>query len=177
MGMSTVRKHKLLTSLSFEPLHSVHCLAALDLWAGLGRQSIVSSSRMVRACNPWGGRWIGHVWSSAPHSQTVEAAIPNLCKQEQKGPTPVRRRLSQTHDVSDTARNFVQGGSITVRPIVPSVSFRTIENWHKAPVKILSSLFRKGQWPLRRHSGFATARCSWQCHSRRAGRGWKHGVS
>ena len=35
--MSTVRKHKLLTSSSFEPVHSVHCLAALDLWAGLGK--------------------------------------------------------------------------------------------------------------------------------------------
>ena len=35
--------------------------------------------------------------SSAPHSQAAEAAIPCLCKQERKCPTPVRRRLSWTH--------------------------------------------------------------------------------
>ena len=49
--------------------------------------SIVSSSRTVRSCSPWGGRWIGHwmttwtmVCSSAPHSQTAEETIPHLGK-------------------------------------------------------------------------------------------------
>jgi len=72
----------------------------------LSSQSIVSSSRAVRPCNPWGGQWIWHwkttwstVWSSSPHSQAAEAAIPHLCKQEQKRLTPVRRRLSRTQAV------------------------------------------------------------------------------
>jgi len=38
----------------------------------LSRHSIVSSSRIVRPCSPWGGRWNEQehstVWSSAPHS-------------------------------------------------------------------------------------------------------------
>ena len=51
--------------------------------------------------------------------------------------------------------------------------FRTIENWCKAPVKILSSFFRRGAWPLRPHSGRAIARCSWQRHSWRLDRTWK----
>jgi len=43
------------------------------------RQSIVSSSRTVRPCTPWGGRWIGEwrtTWSTVctytPHSQATE---------------------------------------------------------------------------------------------------------
>jgi len=71
---------------------------------------------------------------------------------------------------------FRVGQSLDVRPIVPSVYFRTIENWYKAPVKILSSLFRKRAWPLRTLSGCTTARCFWQCHSRRVGRGWKYSL-
>ena len=69
----------------------------------LSSHSIVSSSWTVRPCSPWGGRWIGHwrtTWStacsSAPHSQAAEEAIPHLYKQEQKHPTPVQWRLSQT---------------------------------------------------------------------------------
>ena len=62
-----------------------------------------SSSRTVRPCSPWGGRWIGHwrtIWltvcSSAPHSQAAEEAIPHLYKHERKRPTPVRRWLNRT---------------------------------------------------------------------------------
>jgi len=33
---------------------------------------------------------------SAPHSQTAEEAIPHSYKQQEKRPTPVRRRLSRT---------------------------------------------------------------------------------
>ena len=72
----------------------------------LSSYSIVSSSRTIKPCSPWGGRWIGHwrttqstVCSSAPHSQAAEEAIFNLCKQERKRPTPVRRRFSRTHAV------------------------------------------------------------------------------
>jgi len=39
------------------------------------------------------------VYSSAPHSQAAEEAIPHLYKQERKRPTPVRRRLSRIHAV------------------------------------------------------------------------------
>ena len=65
---------------------------------------MVSSSRSVRPCSPWVGRWIGHwrTWltdcSSVPHSQAAEA-IPHLYKQERKRPALVRRRLSRTQAV------------------------------------------------------------------------------
>jgi len=69
----------------------------------LSSHSIVSLSRTVRPCSPWGGRWIGHwgttwstVCSSAPQSQAVEEALPHLYKQERKRPAPVQRRLSST---------------------------------------------------------------------------------
>ena len=69
----------------------------------LSSHSIVSSSRTVRPCSPWEGRWIGHwrtTWStvclSAPHSQTAEEATPYLYKQERKRPTSVRRWLRRT---------------------------------------------------------------------------------
>ena len=69
----------------------------------LSSHSIVSSSRTVRPCSPWGGRWIGHwrttwstVCSSAPHSQAAEEAMLHLHRQEWKRPTPVRRQLSRT---------------------------------------------------------------------------------
>ena len=67
----------------------------------LSRHSIASSSRTVRPCSPWGGRWVGHwkttgstVCSSVPHSQAAEEAIPHLYnhKKERKRPTLVRRR-------------------------------------------------------------------------------------
>jgi len=63
----------------------------------LSSHSVVSSSRIVSPCSPWGDRWIGHwrtTWStvcSAPHSQATEEA-----RQERKRPTSVRRRLSRT---------------------------------------------------------------------------------
>ena len=82
---------------------SNHCLAALDLEQVLSSHSIVSSSRTVRPCSLWGGRWIGHwrttwstVCSSAPHSRAAKEAIPHLYKQERKRPPPVPRRLSRT---------------------------------------------------------------------------------
>jgi len=52
----------------------------------LSSHSIVSSSRTVRPCSPWGGRWIGHrrtTWStvcfSAPHSQVAEEVVSSIC--------------------------------------------------------------------------------------------------
>ena len=72
----------------------------------LSIHSIVSSPRTVRSSGPWGGRWIGHwrpTWStvcfSEPHSQVAEEVIPHLYKQEQKRPTPVRRRLSRSQSL------------------------------------------------------------------------------
>ena len=72
----------------------------------LSSHSIVSSSRTVRPCTPWGGRWIGHwrttlsaVCSSAPNWQAAEGAISHLCKQKRKLATPVRRQLSRTHAI------------------------------------------------------------------------------
>ena len=70
-------------------------------WAAI--RLSVSSSRTVRPCSPWGGRWIGllrttwsTICSSAPHSQASEEAIPHLYNQDRRCPTPVRRRLSRT---------------------------------------------------------------------------------
>ena len=69
----------------------------------LSSHSVVSLSRTIRPCSPWGGQWIGHwrttwstICSSAPHSQVAEEAIPHLYEQEWKRPTPVRKRLSRT---------------------------------------------------------------------------------
>jgi len=44
------------------------------------------------------GQW-STVCSSVPRSQVAEGAMPQLCKQERKRPTPVLRRLSRTHTV------------------------------------------------------------------------------
>jgi len=70
----------------------------------LSSHSVVSLSRTVRPCSPWGGRWIGHwkttwlmVCSSAPYSQAAEEAIPHLYKQEWKRLTSVQRQLSWTY--------------------------------------------------------------------------------
>ena len=67
---------------------SIHCYVAPDLGTVLSSHSTVSSCRTVRPCSPWGGRWIGHRWttwstvcSSAPHSQVAEKAISHLYKQ------------------------------------------------------------------------------------------------
>ena len=85
----------------------------------LSSHSIVSSSRTVRPCSSWGGRWIGHwrttwllVRSSAPHSQAAEEATPQMCKKERKRPTPVRTWLSQTHAVLG---RVILGGCAGVR--------------------------------------------------------------
>jgi len=127
MGMSAVRKHKLLyhrLSQFFQPTVWRHSTAGQVL----SSQSIVSS-RSGRAMHR--GRWIGHWKTSwptvspfAPQSQTTEAAIPHLCKQEQKCPTLVRRRLSRTQAVTGAARNFVQGINhlMYVRLFLPFIS-------------------------------------------------------
>ena len=84
----------------------------------LSSQYIVSSSRIVRPCSPWGCRWIGHwrttgstVCSSVPYSQVVEGATFHLWKQERKRPTPVWRRLSRTHAVLERE---IPGGWVPV---------------------------------------------------------------
>jgi len=55
----------------------------------LSSHSVVSSSRTIRPCSPWGGRWIGHwrktwstVCSSAPHLQAAGEAIPRFVQAE-----------------------------------------------------------------------------------------------
>ena len=91
-----------MVSSSFEPVVTIHCLAALDLRAGVEQpfNYSISSPRTARPRSSWGGRWIGQrttrstVCSSAPHSQAAEEDIRHLCKQQRKSPTPMRRRLN-----------------------------------------------------------------------------------
>ena len=59
-----------------------HCLAALDLGAGVEQPFNCLIVQNREACSPWRGRWIGHwrttwstVCSSASHSQAAEEAI------------------------------------------------------------------------------------------------------
>jgi len=85
----------------------------------LKSHSVVSSSKTVKPWAPLGGRWIGQwrktwsaVCSSAAHSHAAEGVMPHLCKQEQKRPTPVRRRLSRTYTL------FLVGPSQKVVPDV-----------------------------------------------------------
>ena len=54
---------------------------------------------------------------------------------------------------------------VVVSATFPSVYFLTVENWYKAPAKILASFFRGGAWPPRPHSGFATG---WQLDEKAA---------
>jgi len=87
----------------------------------LSSHSVVSSSRTVRPCSPWGDRWIRHwrtTWStvcfSAPHSQAAEEAIPHLYKHERKRPTSVGRQLSRTQALLG---RVIPGGWIPVSGI------------------------------------------------------------
>ena len=80
-----------------------HCLAALDLGAGIEQpfnclivqhRQAVQTMRRSMEWTLW-TTW-STVCSSAPHSQTAEEVIPHLYKQEWKRPTPVRGRLRRT---------------------------------------------------------------------------------
>jgi len=124
-------------SSSFDPVLSVHCLAALDLGAGVGSHSIVSSSWTIRPCSPWGGRWSGHwrpTWltvCSEPHSQAADGAIPRVCKRERKRhngaeavkPDPrcswqghLRRVGAEVGDESTKSRSALQ--SLRIPPVI-----------------------------------------------------------
>ena len=66
-------------------------------------QHLVSSSKTIRPNISRGARCMGHcemmwsvVCSLAPHSQFVRGARPHLYMDEQKRPTPERRRLNLT---------------------------------------------------------------------------------
>jgi len=106
----------------------------------LSSDSVVSSSRTVRPCSPWGGRWVGHwratwstVCSSAPHSQAAEEAIPHLYKQEQKRPTPVRKRLSRTQALLARVipRRWVPVSGMKMRSLV-GLSAHSAFHWWSA---------------------------------------------
>ena len=58
----------------------------------LRSHSIVSSSRSVRACSPWGGRWIGHWW-------TTWFVLLRRTHKSQKGPHPCPICLSRSGNV------------------------------------------------------------------------------
>ena len=104
----------------------------------LRSHSVVSSSRNVRPCSPWGGRWIGHwrtTWStvclSAPHSQVAEEDIPHLYKQGRKRPTPVRRWLSWTTPVHRTTipGRWVPVSRMNVRSLVKFSNYSAFHRW------------------------------------------------
>ena len=119
------------------------CLAALDIGAGVEQPfdekfPVVSSSRTVRPCSPWGGRWIGHwrttwlaVCSSAPHSQTAEEAIPHSYRQERKRTTPVQRRLSRIQALLERVipRRWVPMSGMKVRSLVRLLNHSAFHWW------------------------------------------------
>jgi len=166
-GMSTGTQAQAAPSSSFEPLRSVHCLAETRsqgrCWAAkrlshhlelsghaihrevdgldIGRQHSQRFDLLRHTHKPQKGLYL-FVQTTAQTSNTrAEAVKPDPCCQLRS-----QEFLFRVAQLSD------------VRPIVPSVYLGTIENWCKAPVKILASLFRRGPWPLRPHSVFATAR-------------------
>ena len=102
----------------------------------LSSHSIVSSSKTVRLCSPWRGRWVGHwrttwptVCSSAPHSQAAEEAIPHLYKQERKHPTLVWRRLSRTQALLGRVIRGDAGVGNKVRSLVGLSAHSTFHWW------------------------------------------------
>jgi len=105
-GLSSTKKSVLASINNSSSFEQVLLSTAWPRWISgqvLSSHSVVSSSRTVRPCGPWGGRWICHwrtkwptVCSSAPHSQVAEETIPPLVQAERKRPTPVRKRLSRT---------------------------------------------------------------------------------
>jgi len=93
------------SSSSFEPVLSNHCLAALDLGAGVEKpfDGLIVQNRQAMQSMGRSMDWtLEDTWStvcsSAPHSQAAEDIL-HLYKQEWKRPTPVRRRLSRTYPV------------------------------------------------------------------------------
>ena len=106
---STVQATSYTNSSSFEPVLSNHCLAALDLGAGVEKPFdclIVQNSQAMQSMRRSMDWTLEDTWStvssSAPHSQAAEDIL-HLYKQEWKRPTPVRRRLSRTQAVTDWA--------------------------------------------------------------------------
>ena len=174
MGISTVRKHKLLQH------HRLSQFLKSTAWLHyifgqiLHRQSIVSWTRSGRAIH---GE-VGGLDTGRQHVQRFD-----LLSHSPKPSYPIcanKRRKAQHRcrgGWSGPTLSVTQPGILFRRSIIwctPDFSFRyfrKIENWFKAPVKILASLFHRGLWPLRPHSGCAAAHCSWQCYSRRLGRG------
>ena len=67
--------------------------------------------------------------------------------------------LQQTERAEQPRISFGRGQSMTSSVTDASVTdvFLTVKNRYKTPVKILASLFRRESWPLRPHSGSATA--------------------
>ena len=87
--------------------------------------------------NPPCGDWIGTTWStvrsSPPHSQAAEEALPHLCIQERKGPTPAQKRLSRTQALlgSVAPLAWVPVSGTKVRSLV-GLSAHTAFHWWSA---------------------------------------------
>jgi len=100
---STVQATSYTNSSSFEPVLSNHCLAALDLGAGVEKPFdclIVQNSQAMQSMRR-SMDWtlednMVDSCSSAPHSQGAEEVILHLYRQERKRSALVWRRLSRT---------------------------------------------------------------------------------
>jgi len=131
--MSTVCKHKLLHHHRLSQFFQCTALPHEISGQVYSSHSIVSSSRTVRPCSPWEGRWIGH-WKTTMVNGLISCATLTSCRSGhtpfvqtgQKRPTPVWRWLSRTQAVCGVARNFVQGGSMTC--CTSDCSFRLFPN-------------------------------------------------
>ena len=124
----------------------------------LSSHSIISSSRTVRPCSPWGDWWIGHwrtTWSTVcsyvPHSQAAGEAIPHLYKLERKRPTPVRRWLSWSHAVLGRAVPgwWVPMSGMKVRSLVMFSNYYTF-HWWPAQFAARMLLLSDELWAVRR---------------------------
>jgi len=124
-------------------IFSNHCLAALDLGAGVEQPFDYLIVQNCQAVQSMRRSMIGHwrtTWSTvcsfAPHSLAAEKGIPYLYKQEGKRPTLVRRRLSRTQALLGrvTAGGSVPMSGIKMRSLV-GLSVRSAFHWLSCPVR------------------------------------------
>jgi len=116
-----------------------HCLAVLDLGAGVGQPFnclIVQNRQVMQSMGrsmDWTLEDTTDGMSSAPHSHTTKEAMSHFYKQERKCPTPVRRRLSRTQALLGRAilEGWVPVSGMKMRSLV-RLSIHSTFHWLSA---------------------------------------------